>query len=244
MIEEISSDANPKFKSWMKLHNSQGLKSQNSCLLMGPKLVAEYMKNSSAQILSEIITGGMKPVTTDTRKIFRLKKSLFNELDLVGTHSNILVVPQNQVGVFDPESKPQGVEVILPLGDPNNLGAVLRSCAAFGVKRVVLTAEAAHPFHPKTIKSSAGSVFHLDIFRGPSLADLKPDFWLLDQHGKNFTEIQWPKNLRLLVGQEGPGSKNLQALGRAAIPMAPGLESLNATVATSILLQWLFSGPV
>jgi tRNA G18 (ribose-2'-O)-methylase SpoU len=49
----------------------------------------------------------------------------------------------------------------------------VRSAAGFGVKRIILTRDAANPYHPKSIRSSAGAVFEVEFVRGPRLEDFQ-----------------------------------------------------------------------
>ena len=124
------------------------------------------------------------------------------------------------------------------MGDPLNLGAILRSAEAFGASRVILLEEAANPFLPKAIKASAGSSLRIAMEKGPSLGALSGEFIALDLEGTSLPDFRWPANPRLLVGEEGPGLRGLSSavcLQKISIPVH-GVESLNAGVATSIAL--------
>jgi TrmH family RNA methyltransferase len=132
---------------------------------------------------------------------------------------------------------PHGIEVVLPVGDPGNLGALLRSCEAFGVGRVILTKEAAHPFLPKAVKASAGSALRLPLLRGPALAEFPNSCIALDANGNDIKDFIWPANGLLVVGEEGAGlgRKKSKFDFHLRIP-TEGVESLNAVVAASIAL--------
>jgi tRNA G18 (ribose-2'-O)-methylase SpoU len=61
------------------------------------------------------------------------------------------------------------------------------------------------------------------------------DVWALDAGGKSIADFNWPQNIRLLVGEEGPGiAENFPKNKTLSIPMAPQSESLNAMVALSL----------
>jgi TrmH family RNA methyltransferase len=127
------------------------------------------------------------------------------------------------------------MELVVPIGDPGNLGALIRSAEAFGVTRAVLTSEAAHPFLPKAVKASAGSVLRLPMARGPALHQFPDTCIALDMGGTDIDKFIWPKNAMLAVGEEGKGLGKAHFKKRVHIATA-GVESLNAVVAASIAL--------
>ncbi len=141
---------------------------------------------------------------------------------------------------MEPGQPADGVTLFLPFGDPENLGAALRSAAAFGVERVVLLAESAHPFHPRSIRASAGAALRLELMNGPSLAALidepPPSLHALDANGSNLADFVPHGDFGLVVGEEGRGLPTLGTVPAIAIPIDPGVESLNAAVATGIAL--------
>lgn len=218
----LSSRQNSLFKMWMSLHESRGIKKEQMFLLMGSKLVTEFLKDPKLKILFELRTPDQESVLKKDElesylkknpfpKSYELSSILFNELDNLGTHSNILVLELPHLKNWSPEERPDGLEVIIPLGDPANLGALIRSCQAFGVKKIILSSESAHPFLPKSIKASSGAVLNSPIFWGPSLIQIKEfsstetSLIFLDMNGKSIRYFKWPRDCRLFLGQEGPG---------------------------------------
>src|SRR5690606_15018861 len=105
--------------------------------------------------------------TGDWQKTVIFTNELFQELDICGTHSPLLCLPVPQIKDFSQWDSSQA-SLFCSLSDPNNLGAVLRSCTAFGLKQVVLLKESSHPFLPKSIRASSGASFSLNYFSGPS----------------------------------------------------------------------------
>ena len=59
----------------------------------------------------------------------------------------------------------EGSYLYVPFQDPGNVGAVLRSAAAFKVDGIILSAESAHPFHPRSSRAASGSLFHHAYFK-------------------------------------------------------------------------------
>jgi TrmH family RNA methyltransferase len=243
---KIDSAQNDIFKMLLSLTTSKGLKTEGLFLLIGEKLIREFLKNPTLTIEYEIVLPNGAPLAvpdigkTKVKQI-QLASELFAELDILGTGFNLLVLKQPVIATLSTEDlvayKPKGVEVVMPVGDPGNLGALLRSCEAFGVPRVILTREAAHPFLPKAVKASSGSVLRLPLLRGPSLQDMPRDAIALDLDGVPVRDFNWPENALLVVGEEGPGLGEAKFTRRIRIPTV-GVESLNAVVAASIALAY------
>jgi TrmH family RNA methyltransferase len=232
---EISSSSNALFRKYLSLTESKGLKKESLFLLSGRNLVQEFLQNPSLKIETELFTEGMQPLSQNSRHA-KLSKALFEEIDILGTHSSILVLEQPELSTWDFSETPVGLHLLTPLGDPSNLGAVTRSAEAFGVKNLILLKEAANPFLPKAMKASAGSLTRLKLWKGPSIHELSGKSVIaLDLNGKKLADFQWPQSGYLLVGEEGAGVPPLPGLQKISIPTQT-VESLNATVATSIAL--------
>jgi TrmH family RNA methyltransferase len=237
---EITSSSNAIFKKFLSLTKSKGLKEEGLLILSGKDLVTEFLKKPNLEIEAEIISADFPRMTKDTKvKSFYLSSALFKELDVLGTHSSLLVLKQPQIKAWDPVTQLRGLTLLAPLGDPTNLGALMRSAEAFGAGQIILLKESAHPFLPKSIKSSAGSALRIPLFKGPSiyqLDDMKiKNLLALDLNGAKLSEHQWNPDTCLLVGEEGAGLPVLRNAQKMTIPTI-GVESLNATVAASIAM--------
>lgn len=246
-FETIQSPQNAKFKTWQSLTSTKGIKKHGKALVAGKNIVSECHKLFYDQPLEILFTEKMGlPVNLGPQSTaYMLDEKLFKELDPLGLHFPLLVVPITEPETTALDHPPQGVQVLLPFGDPKNLGAAIRNCLAFGVTDVILLKEAAHPFHFASIKASSGAVFKVNLTYGPSIHDLKNETTLfsLDGGGKNLFEFVWPQNLRLLIGEEGPGIplRLRETKNSVSIPISPDIESLNAHQALGIALYDLCS---
>ncbi len=131
--------------------------------------------------------------------------------------------------------------------DPRNLGAVLRSAAGAGATGVVLPAHGAAVVTPAVCRASAGAVEHVPVAVVPNLArylaEVKgPRLWAYAAAADG-DERLWSLDLRdgvaLVLGAEGKGVRPLVRRtcdATVAIPLAPGVESLNVSVAAAVLL--------
>lgn len=244
----LESHANDTYKLLLSLTTAKGLHKTGLFLLSGEKLIREFLRKPFLEIEYEIRSPHLKSLTDNLlppSHSLEFSSTLFSELDVVGTHFNILVLKQPIFPKLSQEElnqhKGNGLEVVAPLGDPNNLGALIRSCEAFGVTRVFLSEEAAHPFLPKSVKASAGSVLRVPLMRGPALRDFPKDALALDLEGQSLYEFSWPHHALLVIGEEGQGLAREKADGkilfknRIRIP-TEGVESLNVVVAASLAL--------
>ncbi len=241
-FESIESPQNAKFKTWCSLKTTKGIKKTGKALVAGKTLVSEMHKHFYDQPLEILFTEKMGiPVNLGPHtKAYQLSETLFNELDPLGLHFPLLVVPTPEIPTLELNPTPKGLQVLLPLGDPKNLGAAIRNCLAFGVTDIVLLKEAAHPYHFASIKASSGAVFKVRLQAGPSIQELTKSnsLFCLDGHGQSLVDFEWPGNLYLLVGEEGPGvpdslKDHKQTL---SIPIDENIESLNAHQALGIAL--------
>ncbi len=237
----IESAQNDTFKKLLSLTSAKGLKEEELFLLSGEKLIREFLKRPGLEIVYEILSRDFKALAPEAKQI-EFAPTLFDQIDVLGTHFNILVLKQPDVPVLAAADitayKPKGIELVMPVGDPGNLGALIRSCEAFGVPRVILARKAAHPFLPKAVKASAGSVLRVPLARGPSLAEFPPSCIALDMDGISIDDFKWPPQALLVVGEEGPGFGVDRFKTRIRIPTT-GVESLNVVVAASIALSRL-----
>lgn len=140
-----------------------------------------------------------------------------------------------------------GLTLILDeLGDPGNVGTLIRSADATGASEVVLTSGSADAWSPKVVRSSAGSVFHLppQSSTGIELVQLLksqkvPIVAAVAHAGEDCFRFRWPSRCALVLGHETRGiSEELEAAAtaRVTIPIFGKAESLNVASAGAVLL--------
>jgi 23S rRNA (guanosine2251-2'-O)-methyltransferase len=133
--------------------------------------------------------------------------------------------------------------------DGHNLGAVIRTVAAFSLGGVVVAGPHPPPLGGAAAKVAAGSLPLVRVAHVGSLGDYArrardSGFWAYgaDRDGEPVAAVELPERLLLCLGAEASGlrSKTRALLdGRLAIPVAPGVESLNLSVAAAILAwEW------
>lgn len=138
--------------------------------------------------------------------------------------------------------------VLYDLRDPSNLGAIMRSALAFGIDRILFGGSCVDLYNPKTVRASMGALFHLKF---AFLSDFSLFADLLREKGRRLLAAELTERAKPLgelavsyrdvfvIGNEGHGIPfEISALCNesAYIPISENSESLNASVAASILL--------
>ena len=248
-IKEISSFDNHKFKLWVSLKKAKGVKKSNKCLVLGRKILEE-LSQQRPHLFDALLYSQYLEMDDEQKDdvlldfasklslpVFRLKQDLFKDLDIFETNTPIGILKVPQMDLWDESQACEGKEILLPLGNALNLGVVVRSAKAFGISRVILLKESAHPFLPQAIRSSSGAVFHTCFLLGPSIQELQRPLLALALKGIPLTQFVWPQKARLLIGEEGLGLPSKLSVTSISIKIAKEIDSLNVAVATGIALH-------
>lgn len=140
------------------------------------------------------------------------------------------------------------VLVIEAVSDHENMGALFRNAAAFGVDAVLLTPDCCDPLYRRSVRVSVGHVLHVPFASVPDPVSVLREHgistWALtpDPAAEPIDTVTPVPRTALLVGAEGPGLRpeTLAAADhRVRIPMAAGVDSLNVATAAAIALHRL-----
>ena len=133
--------------------------------------------------------------------------------------------------------------------DPGNVGAIIRTAVACGVKHI-FAIDSADFYSPKVVRSSMGGLFRISVTKITEsqaislLNEQNVPLLSADMSGENLFCFNPPKRFCLCVGNEGQGiSATLTSASnhKVSIPMQNGMESLNVAVATSVTLYTLLN---
>lgn len=169
--------------------------------------------------------------------------------DTVSPQGIVAVLPLPAFACL-PSSTHSGDEPLLlvldGLQDPGNAGTILRTALATAVGTVLTTPGTVDIFSPKTVRAGMGAHFRLALHPDqpwPQIARLTAGRQVLlaaPGGGVPYEDVDWRQPTALIIGGEAQGAgKEAAALatGRVSIPMAAGVESLNAAVAAGVLLS-------
>jgi TrmH family RNA methyltransferase len=155
------------------------------------------------------------------------------------------VVPYVDVGV-EAVREAKLVVVCVDLRDPGNAGTVLRTAEASGADGVLFCQGSVDVYNPKTVRASAGSLFHVPVVTGSDPADLMEQLgaWGIRRlgsvahDGDDYADTDLRSPVAFVLGNEasGLGDKVLAACdGRVTIPMHGHSDSLNVGMAAAVL---------
>lgn len=250
---EITSPNNDRIRRVQALMRSTRRRLREGLLaLEGHRLVQEALDAGSA--MAEVFytsdfaadAAGQALITTANERAdacFEIPAALFALLADTETPQGILaVVPLPAL----PAVAPDGL-ILIPdaVRDPGNMGTMLRAAWAAGVTQVWLPPGTVDVYNPKVMRAGMGAHFHLMLRR--TTWDEIPvmikgfSVWLAEAgDGTAYDAVDWRGRVALIVGNEatGPGAEAcaLDGAQHVYIPMAPGVDSLNVAVATSVLL--------
>lgn len=258
----IDSLENPKIKRIKKLLDSSKFRrDQQATLLDGEHLIQSFfMSNQIPEAIfikrseySKKITF-LKQFNLNLDKIiYNISDKIFNELSSVEDSTGILaVIFYHSIDdfVFNPQEK---TIVLDNIQDPGNLGAIIRTCGAFGVKNILLSKGCVDAWSPKVLRAGMGGHFCLNLVDRLDHHDiidliqsdphnylvatvLAPDAETLFEH-----QVDSNRNYIWLFGNEGNGISQdlLNAVHQPIyIPMenTPIIESLNVASSVAICL--------
>ncbi len=130
--------------------------------------------------------------------------------------------------------------------DPHNFGAIIRTCEAASVEGIIIPNKRSVSVNETVVKTSVGTVDKVNIVKVSNLVNAikylkKQGFWIIgtDMNGTNYTDIDYRGKICIVCGNEGHGLSDLVKKSCdfiASIPMQGTVNSLNASVATAIVV--------
>lgn len=174
---------------------------------------------------------------------------------VAGIYPLKLTLPYKEFKASLSKSPDTALLVLGEVQDPHNVGAVIRSAAAFGLAGVLIPPHNQSPVTGTVVKVSAGMAFRIPLVTIPNvntvLRDLQKDgFWVYGLEGEGTTTTVSEKFTRpsvFVLGNEGTGlrEKTKEVCDELiSIPIHPRCESLNAAAATAVVLaSWSAQHP-
>lgn len=218
-----------------------GIRSGGEILSLRPDLV-EFLLVREGTILPEC---AKKECLSE--KTFILPANEFDKLrNTVASQGMIVVARKPEMPPEDAPLKDPFVLILDKVGDPGNLGTIIRTARAAGLKEIFLTEGSADAFTDKVIRSASGAQFAVEVRSLGSLAEtaeklkakgIKYFFRTTPNGGDSlYREKRLYDKSAIILGSEGAGADFLQGALDVVIPMPGDAESLNVAQAATIVL--------
>jgi TrmH family RNA methyltransferase len=180
-------------------------------------------------------------VAIQTLEAFELER-----ISQLTTPNRVLAVIRKPVWPASPDLT-RGASLYLDdIQDPGNLGTILRTADWFGVRNLICSPSTADAFNPKVVQATMGSLLRVQVYYAEpdELGSWAPDVpvWAAALEGDDMFTLRAPEAFILVIGNESKGIRPswlARADRKVHIPRKGGAESLNASVATGILLAQL-----
>ena len=253
-MQLITSKDNEMVKHIKKLSDKK-YRDQNKCYIIeGIKMVEEAIQEEA--LIEKIV------ICEESTKTSEISKNLMYEIakyDCIYVTEKIfktltqVVNPQGILAVIKKNNErtliryDEDIIVVLDdIQDPGNLGTILRTVDSVGLKQLVVSKGTAGVYNPKVIRSSMGAIFRVEVIE---VENLKETIETIRRNNYNLVvtslqtensvyDISYDKKV-IVIGNEANGvSKEIQEMAdnKVKIPMLGKTESLNASVATGIIL--------
>ena len=264
----ISSRNNPTVKWAASLAEKKGRAEHSAFIAEGEKLTLEALRRS-LPVTHIFVLEGKEGRALDIIAPFRsleiykecqvitLSESAFSKISTEKAPQGIISVIKyldffRNLDIIYKEDffilKGERVLSLYSLRDPGNLGAVIRSAVAFGVQHIVLSADSADIYNPKTVRAAMGTMFGVKIsivsgfasFVEAAKANGRNVYAAeLTDNAKSIKEIGLSSDDIFIIGNEGHGiPKEISSLCTSSvyIPISQDAESLNASVAAAVFM--------
>ena len=233
----ITSAANPRLKLVRKLHSRRQREKLGLFLCEGEDLVAAALDAGLEPI--EALVDAERPVLEA-----RLPRAEAVSPEVLADAST-LAHAARVVAVFRRADLPNGTDAPVGLalwrvGDPGNVGTLLRAADAFGPAFVALSAGCADPTSPKALRASIGAIFRVPLARFDEAP--RPRVGLVPRDGRPLAELELEERTTFVLGAEREGLtpdlvRDCDEI--VSIPSRESAESLNVAVAGAIALyEW------
>lgn len=217
------------------------------------------MRVYGMNVLKELDKKKIKKVFTSRKEVCKYCSENKIKYELVDNHLlNKMCVYNHQGVVIDAfdydyytmkDIEGNLVLILDHLEDPHNFGAIIRTCASVGIKSIIIPKDRSVGVTDVVVKTSVGTINYVKIIMVNNLVATiktlqKEGFFVYaaSMEGTDFRKVDYSNKVALVIGNEGSGVSRLVKESSdclISIPMNKNVESLNASVASSILIYHL-----
>lgn len=254
-MQKITSKDNEFIKHIKKLKDKKHRDQSNEYLIEGIKIIQEAIQEK-ANIKQIVICDESEHADLISKELMYeiakheciyVTEKIFNSITDVKNPQGILAVvgkPSKEKNQIDYDT--DLLVVLDDIQDPGNLGTILRTVDSVGLNQIIVSKGTADAYNPKVVRSTMGAIFRVNIVEcediNQTLSEIKENKFKTVvtslKAGKTIYEIDYKKKA-IIIGNEANGVKEEiinSADEKVKIPMPGKTESLNASVATGIVL--------
>ena len=274
MKEIIQSRQNPKVRFACGLSEKKKRKESGLFRLDGIKLFSEalaselrihsvFVRMPARADVEEALSKALQSGRIPEDEVVWVSESVFEKLSEEKSPEGILTVaympdrlhrketlPEAETLLCSEKAHTEAILIAESIRDPGNLGTVMRTAAALGIDRLILSADCADLYHPRTVRSAMGALFRLqtvsvepeelpELIRSLRKTGRRIYAAALREDAERIGTLSLRRGDCFVIGNEGHGLSDavIEACdGAAIIPMREGNESLNAAAAASICI--------
>ena len=235
----ITSSSNTKVKYVGRLQTDRRFRWRERMFVVeGERAVRDAVKSHRPSLI--LHSSAVTPPPT-TVEMVAVSDELMRQMSDVETPPGILAV--TPFPTLELAAEPSLLLILDGVQTPGNMGTMLRTAAAAGVDGVLLAPGCVDPFNPKVVRGGMGAQWRIPLVKA-SWAEIERqtagmNVWIASAESATpYTQVNWIERSALVIGNEANGpSAAAQRLGRGVmIPMAADVESLNAAMASGIIL--------
>ena len=218
----------------------------DSYIVEGIKMVKEAISENQEIALIAIREDFKIDFDTKKIKIVTISNKIFNDISDVKTPQGILaVIKKNQNNQI--ETNQEYILALDSLQDPGNMGTIIRTADSANINQIIINKTTVDPYSPKVIRSTMGAIYRTNIIE---VEDLKTTLREMKSKGfqiittdlkatQSIYDINYNNKTVVVIGNEANGVSQeiLQTADKKVIiPMLGKTESLNASIAASIMI--------
>ena len=178
-------------------------------------------------------------------------EKIFNTITNVVNHQGIMaIIDKKELENVEVDYNESNYLILNDIQDPGNIGTILRTADSLNIKQIIVSNKTADVYNPKVVRSTMGAIFRVKVIM---VDDLVKQIKIMQKQGIKVysTDLNTEESIytadynkaAIVIGNEANGvSKEVieASDGRIKIPMLGKTESLNAAVATSIILYEVY----
>lgn len=244
--EALSSPANPLLKDVRRAIARGGLTSEGWMVAETPHLLEEALRSGldvPVILASESARAAVRDRAGGVRVVV-VVDSVFQKLSDTESSQGVIALVNPPSWTLERVLSGQSLVILLDgVQDPGNAGAIVRAAEAFGATGALFLKGTASPFHPKTLRASAGSLFRLPFVHnfGTEKAELElagiDRYAAMPRAAVSLDKADLRRRCAIAIGSEGRGVSESMRSGAIGLSIpTSGVESLNAAVAAGVVL--------